>query len=149
MLTCMMSVCFAADLDQPMVKVPTLRSEIYRGSSSVPIGEDDILRLETSIFDIIKYNEQNNKNTDGFYLGIYFKAWISLDDLADITEKYYGNTNKVISARNTSLSFYHLYTKIQVQYQLDDKSLCDAAHLDYDSLKPKFDKWHDENKPKQ
>ena len=69
---------FSADLDAPAVKHVTVRSEIKRGSDIVNAVELDPANLLdlSKLQDAINNEQAKNTDTDAFYLGAYFAAWM-------------------------------------------------------------------------
>ncbi len=69
---------YAVDLDAPITKKPTIRSEIQRGGAVTSDCLSGILTYsETSecISDILEAEEKNNAGTDAFKLGVFFEGY--------------------------------------------------------------------------
>jgi len=74
----------------------------------------------------IQREATNNTDTDAFKLGAKFYAWSTADIYGDkaLAEAYYG-----------------AFSKVQTDYQIGDKALCDMAGLRLESVAPRLSKY--------
>ena len=79
-------VTYAGDLDAPVQKPVTVRTEIERGLSAVralPVTSDPS-RYEELLAALENANKQKNADTDAFLVGFYYAAWRGNWQLASI-----------------------------------------------------------------
>lgn len=134
-------ISFAANLDQPVQKKITLQSEMVRGNTAVlnvVNYRQNALEISDSIEKMVNKNVQNNTDTDGFYLGVYYQAWIHADSNYTASEKYISGTYKEYCNNLTEL-YYLRFRELQAKYELTDEELSKACGDFY--RKELFDKY--------
>ena len=137
-----------------MQKEVTLQTEVARGVDAISnINDDEIsdVNHDYTAFDfinnvaaIVSLNKQRNTDTDGFYLGAYFEAWVVMNTY--VTDMQYSNwpddeKYQWNIANKQTITYYNLFRAIQAQYGIDDKTLCKIAARNYDVINPYFDKY--------
>lgn len=142
------NVCYAADLDAPAEKKITVKSEIQRGYSvisriDVSNYATDPLKYIDAVEKKIDINKQNNTDTDGFYLGLYFQAWTKFDMLLSYIPDRYTPQAKEL-CQQFAVSYYKEFKKYQQQLDIDNQTLFNALEFIPTALnayQPKFDEY--------
>lgn len=140
---------YAVDLNAPVEKKITIKSEIERGKSAISDAE---LRSKTHATDIdaqiklynniIDMNKQNNTDTEPFYLGAYFVAWSSLDIIINLSHnnKQF-DPEEVRYAQQTAALYFKEFRKIQKKINIDDNTLLTILKMNREVLIPKIYRW--------
>ena len=135
---------FAVDLDQPMEKTVTLKTEIERGASIADkLAIDDLCSprdFTQDISNVVEKNKQDQKDTDGFYLGIYFVAWNHLAGQA--------KDHRWEASFGYTYVYYEEFRKLQTKYEIGDEQLCNLVKTNYNIAKPLFDEYWDKTHTK-
>jgi hypothetical protein len=166
MIMLVTAVCFAeTDLNQPLSNT-SLKSEIHRGFLMYNVFAERSLAQNGTQFDyqvpeVINKNILNGRDSEGFYLGVYFSAWIHINDsiknyvpLYVQYKKYYiehpdeidriKKLDKEVEYGNEkyALKYYNKFRELESQWGISDQRLCEINDVDYDIAKPYFDKWY-------
>lgn len=133
----------AVDLDAPVEKKITVKSEIERGHSAVfdcrlHLLPGSIIGIQDCVFNAIDSNKQKNTDTDAFILGAYFEGW---SDAAIYVSVLSENGRAKDSDMQGTGFLYKQFKKSQEKLGIDDAALCDAVHLKYEMIKPRLDEW--------
>jgi hypothetical protein len=140
---------YAVDLNAPIEKKITIKSEIERGKSAISDAElssntratdiDSKIKLYNKIIDM---NKQKNTDTEPFYLGAYFEAWTSLDIVLGLAQhsKLFNPTD-VQYAEQTATLYFKEFRKIQTKLKIDDNTLIAIMHMKKEVLMPLIYRW--------
>jgi len=147
----------AVDLDAPVEKKVTVRSEIKRGSSSMfdcalntphygLSGGTTIDCLSRVLHDA----EYKNTDTEPFKLGAYFQAWIDMDYKAEGGEPRLSKDPKMVEIyreqdklnKSATRRYYKEMEMIQAQLNITDETLCNITGMKYEKVQLIFDRWH-------
>ena len=165
------SLCFAADLGQAVTNT-SLKSEIHRGfltinkyvdSSSAELG----FQVDYQIPKAIDQNVLNGRDSEGFDCGVYFFAWLKTNHTIDkrvpiyvLYPSSYDTPEKLEQAKKEEIAlqkenekyaikFYKRFREAQSEWGISDEKICEINNIDYDIVKPWFDKYwsltHQEN----
>jgi hypothetical protein len=140
---------YAVDLNEPVEKKITIKSEIERGKSAISDAE---LRSNTRATDIdaqiklynniIDMNKQNNTDTEPFYLGAYFVAWSSLDIIINISDNNKRFDPKEVQyAQQTAAFYFKEFRKIQKKLNIDDNTLLTILKMNREAIIPMIYRW--------
>lgn len=144
------SMVWAVDLNAPAEKKVTVGSEILRGSSAIfnatlKIEAANILGRLHAIDAVFDLERQTNTDTEAFLLGASLLAWLDLDNVLNSAEQSPNSVffppGKVQLVENSAKSYFNDFRKIQKQLNLDDKTICEATHLNYSVVKSRIYKW--------
>lgn len=140
---------YAVDLNAPVEKMITIKSEIERGKSAISDAElssnthatdiDSKIKLYNNIIDM---NKQKNTDTEPFYLGAYCEAWTSLDIILGLAQhsKLFNPTD-VQYAEQTATLYFKEFRKIQTKLNIDDNTLVATMHMKKEILIPMIYRW--------
>lgn len=79
-ILCRQGPSWGVDLNAPAVKPVTIKSEIQRGGEAIvdtPWNPEDVLASIRAINNTLDREQQKNTDTDAFYLGAYFTAFLN------------------------------------------------------------------------
>lgn len=134
------------DLDAPVERKVTVKSEIKRGAFAV---HDVMLKAEINldkaflgINAMINENEQRNIGTEPLYLGAYCQAWVSFSSTLKVLNKSKSRYQGLVDRGESSAAFYFKeFRKRQEKLGIDDENLFDVVGLKFDMIKPDIDDW--------
>jgi hypothetical protein len=118
---------FSADLDAPVQKKITVRSEIKRGSDALFDCRIKRIGARECLQKIKSMNQQNNTDTEPFLLGLYFHSWVRFCSLETDMDR--------------AKICFEEYRKRQLEYNMSDELLCEITGLNYEVIKPLIDNW--------
>ena len=134
------------DLDAPVERKVTVKSEIKRGAFAV---HDVMLKADINldkaflgIGAMINENGQRNTDTESFYLGAYCQAWVSFSNTLKVLNKNKSRYQSLINSGERSAALYFkAFRKRQATLGIDDENLFDVIGLKFDMIKPDIDVW--------
>jgi hypothetical protein len=137
---------WGVDLDAPAVKHVTIKSEIQRGHQAIedtPFEATSILDGVKAIDETIDRDQQKNTDTDAFYLGAYFTAWLTTDMALDANADHPGlqNPQSLELARRDAEIWYKEFRKKEQQLGVDDRTLATVLGMKYPVLASRLDAW--------
>jgi hypothetical protein len=133
------------DPNAPGQKIITVGSEIKRGVAAVNIALRGLSDHDTREFypyvsviqRVVEQSQQQNTDSDGFLLGVYFNGWIQL--MAAIDRDV---TGKDLDKKNQGIGLYFgVYRALQKRIGIDDATLCNLAGVPAERIKPEMEKW--------
>ena len=134
-------VCLAAELDAPVQKQVTVRSEIQKGFELVcnsTVNQFNPVDTDAAINNLLKRAHLNNMDTDAFLLGAYYSACYQIE----LAQDYKGNTKNQLDAGKVAFSFYYKkFREKQETLQISDQQLADAVGIKYEILKNDLVRW--------
>lgn len=138
-LICVTGLSFAADSASKNV---TVNTEIQRGYSAVSAIKvnGNPMTYFSDVSMITEANKQKNTDTDGFYLGVYFRAFIKMYDILKVFGSDYDESTRKTAESNTTL-FFNEYRARAKKLGLDDNALSGVVGVKYEVVKPKIDEW--------
>jgi hypothetical protein len=120
----------AADLNAPMTKPITLRSEIERGIRAVSgLSPADALNFDRSVEGIINANQQANTDTKGFLYGVNYAAWHALW-LALSSDAYPDKLEMDVAVAHAEI-YFKVSNKLRAELDLTDHNIRVAAGTVY------------------
>ena len=136
----------SVDLDVPIERKVTVKSEIKRGAFAV---HDVMLKTEINldkaflgISAMINENVQRNTDTEPLYLGAYCQAWVSFSSTLKVLKKSKSRYQGLVDRGERSAAFYFKeFRKRQEKMGINDENLFDVVGLKFDMIKPDIDDW--------
>lgn len=146
--TLISTICFGTDLDAPVEKKVTIRSEIKRGADAM---FDCFMKKRSPISgtaqcykEIYSLNQQKNTDTKPFLLGLYFRTWVDLGLSLPTSRNYYKKLgNEALYELDEAIAndCFKKYREIQYDIGLNDEVLCQIVDLKYDKIEPIINEW--------
>jgi hypothetical protein len=129
-------------LNAPAVKQVTVKSEIQRGGDSIvdtPLNNEDVLSSVKAISNTLEREQQKNTDTDAFYLGAYFTAFLNTDILLETPGLQ--NPLALETARRHANLWYKEFRQKQQQLGIDDRTLVSVLHMNYSVVSARLAAW--------
>jgi hypothetical protein len=107
------------DLNAPAEKArPTIGSEIERGNSTIFLATRDVeladfLGFDDRVSNALNKERSSGNDTDAFYLGAYFEAWMDLNNRLTSVQSAYGVVADSEFAQAKTVESYRAFKKIR------------------------------------
>jgi hypothetical protein len=132
-----------------------IKTEILRGDSAIfdvtlQAGVD-FQKAAEGISAVINDNQQKNTDSEGFYLGAYFKAWNSFASIMKVI-KQSGDpayTKTIGFGERNARNYFREFRKRQNELKIDDQTLMAITEVRFDKVKPEMDEWEMKIKDEQ
>jgi hypothetical protein len=143
---CGKGICLAVDLDSPVEKKITTRSEIKRGLKGLSRCGEKAKKIEKGVqllSECISSINSEQTHTEPFLLGFYYSALEAMEIKVKTGEEYYSKYDwyQLYIGKQLVKQYYKEFRNRQVELNIDNKSFCDAANFDFNYVNPKLEEW--------
>ena len=140
---------YAVDLNAPAQKfIPTVKSEIRRGDSTIFLATKkyeatDVLGFFEGVSEVLNNERRTGNDTDAFYLGAYFAAWIDLNSHLMVLQKISRTSRPEYQFdKREGLEYFRDFRKTQKGLRIDDRTLIqNVLKMNYDNVELQVRSW--------